>query len=412
MIKRHLSKVIKEAIKHFPVVILTGPRQVGKSTLLYKDFVSKGYNYVSLDDVATRNLAKNSPKSFLDSNPCPLIIDEVQKAPELFDEIEKTVNETRLTKGNKKAAGMYILTGSTRHLLLDKAEESLAGRCAIVNMLPLSISEIFGNENMIFPADLKNINSRAKKTACRLDNIYKFIACGFMPFIYDDEDVNVSLYYSSYVNTYIEKDLKDVLNVTDEIKFLNFLRLLASNTSQELIYDTYSKDVGVDAKTAKAWISALVKTGIVYLVQPYNETSIVKRIVKRPKLYFFDTGLVCHLLGVDNEETLKKSFLKGRIFENAVMNEIKKSFVNEGVNQELYYYRDSNHNEIDLVYIKDAKINLVEIKSGTNFNLGDVSGFKQLDNSKWGKGIRSIVCTNDKLSSIGDDIYLIPASGI
>lgn len=412
MINRHLTKVIRESVKHFPVVILTGPRQVGKSTLLYKEFVSVGYNYVSLDDVATRNLAINSPRTFLDNNPYPIIIDEVQKAPELFDEIERIVNEVRLTKGNKAASGMYILTGSTRHMILDKAEESLAGRCAIINMLPLSLSEIFSNESVMFPYELNDINKRALNTDCRLDKIFKYIVKGYMPFLYDDTEADVSLYYSSYINTYIEKDLKDVLNINDEVKFMNFLKLLASNTSQELVYDTYSKDIGVDSKTIKSWVSAMVKTGIIYLVQSYNEESFSKRVVKRPKLYFFDTGLVCHLLGVDNDETLKKSFLKGRLFENAAVNEIKKSFINEGINQEFYYYRDSNNNEVDLVYINNATLNLVEIKSGTNFNLGDVSGFKQLDKTKWNKGNRFIVCSTDKLSAIGDDVYLIPISSI
>lgn len=412
MINRHIKTQINEAIKHFPVVIVTGPRQVGKSTLLYNEFVKSGYNYVSLDDISERNLAINSPKTFLDNNPCPLIIDEAQKAPELFDEIEKNINQVRLKKGNKAAAGMYIISGSTRHMLLEKAEESLAGRCAIISMFPLSVAEIYKNDNHSFLSDLSEINKRTKKTGLELDKIYKLIIKGFLPFLYDDKKANTSLFYSSYINTYLEKDLRDILDISDELKFINFFKLLASNVSQELVYDNYSKDIGVDSKTIKAWISALVKTGVVYLIEPYNENSIKKRIVKRPKLYFFDTGLVCHLLGIDSEKTLINSFLKGRIFENAAINEIKKSFINNGVNQTLYYYRDSNKNEIDLVYVNDGKLNRIEIKAGTNFSINDVSSFKQLDATKWKIGNKAIVCTIDKLSAIDNDVYLIPISSI
>lgn len=412
MINRHIKTQINEAIKHFPVVIVMGPRQVGKSTLLYNEFVKSGYNYVSLDDISERNLAINSPKTFLDNNPCPLIIDEAQKAPELFDEIEKNINQVRLKKGNKAAAGMYIISGSTRHMLLEKAEESLAGRCAIISMFPLSIAEIYKNNNHSFLSDLSEINKRTKKTGLELDKIYKLIIKGFLPFLYDDKKANTSLFYSSYINTYLEKDLRDILDISDELKFINFFKLLASNVSQELVYDNYSKDIGVDSKTIKAWISALVKTGVVYLIEPYNENSIKKRIVKRPKLYFFDTGLVCHLLGIDSEKTLINSFLKGRIFENAAINEIKKSFINNGINQTLYYYRDSNKNEIDLVYVNDGKLNRIEIKAGTNFSMSDVSSFKQLDATKWKIGNKAIVCTIDKLSAIDNNVYLIPISSI
>lgn len=412
MIKRHLKTVIDDSLNHFPVILLTGPRQVGKSTLLYNEYVNNGYNYVSLDDVSERNLAKNNPKTFLNIHKCPLIIDEAQKATELFDEIEKNVNEARLKTGNKKAAGMYILTGSTRHALLEKAEESLAGRCAVISMFPLSISEIFKNENFSFLEDLESINKRSSKTDCKLEKIYKYIYRGFLPYLYDDTKANTSLFYSSYINTYLEKDLKDVLNVNDEVKFINFFKLIASNVSQELVYENYCKDIGVDSKTIKSWVSALVKTGIIYLVQPYNEKSIKKRIVKRPKLYFFDTGLACYLLGIDSEKTLVNSFLKGRLFENAAMNEIKKSFINSGIDQQLYYYRDSNGNEVDLVFVRDGKLSCVEIKSGTKFNLGDISAFKQLSSTNWKMGDKVIVCTLDKMSSISEDVFLIPISSI
>ena len=190
------------------------------------------------------------------------------------------------------------------------------------------------------------------------------------------------------------------------------MRILASNTGQELIYDTYAKELGIEIKTVKSWISALSKTGIIYLVHPYHEHSIVKRIVKRPKLYFFDTGLASYLSGIDTSRTLLRSFLKGRFFESFAMNEIRKSFRSEGLNPEFYYYRDNNRNEIDLVYIRDGEIHRVEMKSGTRFAIGDVKGFKQLDHSDFIKGANAIVCTADKLSALSDGTLIIPISSI
>ena len=412
MIERHIEKVIEKAVNHFPVVIVTGPRQVGKSTLLRNTYEPKGYSYVSLDDVANRALALNDPRTFLSMYSTPLIIDEAQKAPELFVELERIVNEARIQKGNKESSGMYILTGSTHHTLLENAEESLAGRCSIISMWPLSLSEILNRSNQPLFSNIQSVNQRSKDSNIKLDDIYEYITRGFLPLLYDDPDVDASMFYSAYVTTYLEKDLKDILKVKDELKFINFMKLLASNIGQELIYDNYSKDIGVTSVVVKTWVSALVKTGIVYLVQPYNEQSIKKRIVKRPKIYFFDTGLAAHLVGIDSPKTMIHSFMKGRFFENAAMNEIVKSFVNAGINQSIYYYRDSNNNEVDLVYVQEGKLHLVEMKAGTSFNLGDISGFKQLEQTSWKKGENAIVCTTELLSALEDNTFILPITSI
>lgn len=179
-----------------------------------------------------------------------------------------------------------------------------------------------------------------------------------------------------------------------------------------IIYDNYSKNVGVVTNTIKAWVSALVKTGVIYLVEPYNETSITKRIVKRPKLYFFDTGLAAYLCGIDSRETLQNSYLKGRFFETMIVNEIRKSYMNEGIMQELYYYRDNDQNEIDLVLIRNGELSCIEIKTGQSFNASDTKAFKKLKNTKLLHGKDAIVCSADKISVISDGTLLLPISVI
>lgn len=411
MISRSIYEILEKTRAHFPCVILSGPRQVGKSTFLRNVYEGKGYDYVSLDDSMERGLAIGDPTTFLSIHKWPLIIDEAQKAPELFPEIEKLINEERSKKGNKAASGMFILSGSTRHTLLEEAEESLAGRVGIINMMPLSISEILNRKNLMFLSDVSKIKNRYCERMS-FDNIFDYIVKGQLPQLYDDPDTPRSVFYSSYITTYMQKDLKDLLEVRDELKFINFLKLLASNTGEELTYEIYSKNIGIDSKTVKAWISALYKTGIINIVQPYNENSITKRIVKRPKMYFFDTGLAAYLAGIDSSETLKKSFLKGRFFETFVFNEIEKTFKNEGVDLEFNYYRDNNQNEIDLVYVYKGELIRCEIKSGTNFNVSDVKGFSQLDNSKFIHGKRVLVCTCDKLSALNDGTLLMPVTTI
>ena len=391
---------------------MTGPRQVGKSTLLRNVYESKGYSYVSLDDVANRALAVNDPKTFFSMYSSPLIIDEAQKAPELFPELERIVNEARIQKGNKESSGMYILTGSTRHTLLENAEESLVGRCSIISMWPLSLSEILNRSNQPLFSNIQSVNQRSKDSNIKFDEFFDYIIRGFLPLLYDDPAMDISMFYSAYVSTYLEKDLKEILKVKNELKFINFMKLLASNIGQELMYENYARDIRVDKNTIKSWVSALAKTGIIYLVQPYNERSIKKRIVKRPKMYFFDTGLAAYLVGIDSSKTMIHSYMKGRFFENAAMNEIVKSFVNAGINQSIYYYRDSNNNEVDLVYVQEGKLHLVEMKAGTSFNLGDIYGFKQLEQTSWKKGENAIVCTTELLSALEDNTFILPITSI
>ncbi len=412
MINRHIKNALDFAIKHFPCVILTGPRQVGKTTLLTKEYENNGFAYVSLDDTATRIMAKNNPRGFLSTHPYPLIIDEAQKAVELFEEIEKIINEKRRLEGNNAANGMYILSGSSRKDLLERATESFAGRAALLEMAPLSLSEIYNRKNVPFIPDVQTANERSHLFSLNQDDIFDLIVKGELPQLYDDIEIRSPLFYSSYVSTYLSKDVKDLIDLKDEGKFYNLLVLVASLTGQELNYDSLAKQVGTSASTIKNWISTLVKTGIIYLLQPYYESSWSKRLVKTPKVYFFDTGIACYLLGIDSKETLAKSFLKGRLFETLVINEIKKTYNNDGDETMFYYYRDFTQHEVDLVFIKKGKMYAVECKVGENHSLSDVSSFKELERTQYDKGSGCIICTSEQLSALSNDIFIIPFKSI
>ncbi|MCF0117660.1 MAG: ATP-binding protein [Bacilli bacterium] len=412
MIYRHIAKIIDDATKHYPIILLSGPRQIGKSTLLYGSFLNKGYSYVSFDDSLELAMAKSDPATFLKLHKAPLIIDEVQKVPELFPELERIVNECRLKEGNAKANGLYILSGSQRQRLLEQSKESLSGRVAILDMTNLSLNEIFKRENIPFCVDISTITNRITDYTIDDLNVYKYIVRGFFPQLYEDMDMKHQLFYSSYLTTYLEKDLKDLISIYDEVKYINFLQILASNTGEELIYDNYAKHIGVSTNTIKNWISVLVKIGIIYLVEPYNEESIVKRVVKRPKMYFFDTGLACYLCGIDSEQTLKKSFLKGRFFETFIFNELRKSYINNGEVQNMFYYRDTHQNEVDFILIRNGTLSCIEIKTGQNFNVSDCKAFLQFANTKLNKGKNCIICTADKISMLNDGTLIIPISSI
>ena len=412
MINRHIKTVIDYSIKHFPCVILTGPRQVGKSTLLTSKYENNGFSYVTLDNTADRLLAQNDPKTFLSVHPYPLIIDEAQKATQLFEEIEYIINEKRRLEGNNAANGMFILSGSSRKDLLEKAKESLAGRAALLDMSPLSLSEILGRTNQPFISDPKSISKRCDNISINQDEILDLIVKGQMPELYDDEGLRGSVFYSSFIDTYLQKDVRDEIELKDESKFYNLIILVASLTGQELNYDNLAKQVGVSATTIKAWISIMVKTGIVHLMQPYYEESWTKRVVKTPKIYFFDTGIASYLLGIDSKETLSRSFLKGRLFETFVVNEIRKSYENAGDKTNFFYYRDYSQNEVDIVFIKKGTMHAIECKLGEKHKLSDVSGFEELEDTKYEKGKACLICTSESLSALSDKVLIVPVKSI
>ncbi len=410
MIKRTIEECIKESVKQWPVTLITGARQVGKSTLCGKLKKDLSYNYVSLDNSLERNSAISDPNMFLKLHPCPLIIDEIQYAPGLFNEIEHIVNEKKFETGDNY--GMFILTGSHAYSLMEGVTESLAGRVNIVEMSPLSMSEVFSVEEKPFTVDIDRIVKRTKTYKIEPTELYEKIVKGMYPELYDNENKNVETFYRNYVDTYLEKDVSLLINIQDKVKFSNFLSVLASLTGQELVYETIASAVGVTAKTVKSWISVLVTGHIVRLIQPFYDTFMIKRVVGHPKLYFTDTGLACHLMGIHNSEVLSKGIYKGRLVETYIVNEIIKSYNNNCVECGFFYYRDSNRNEIDLILLKDTKIHMIECKSGTTFDRKDVKAFKSIRSSSHRIAESCIICNTDIVYPISESVFAVPMTSI
>lgn len=411
MINRTIYKEIIDTIKNKAVTVITGARQVGKTTLCSLIETELDFNYVSLADPIIRNSAKSDPSEFLSLNPFPLIIDEIQKAPELFEYLEGIVDK-EIKKGNKK--GLYVLTGSQAYKLMKGVTESMSGRVGLISMSPLSLSEITNKEELPFEVDIQRIKNRTKDYLIDTNKMYEYIVRGFYPELYDNTNLKTSIFYADYVETYLERDVSDFINLKDKQKFLNLMSVLASLTGQELIYDNLSKIIGVDVKTIQSWISVLIAGNIIYLLYPYNEESMVKQVTKRPKIYYGDTGLACYLARVTTPDTLKASYLKGHMVETFIVNEIIKSYKNNRYDKEtsFYYYRNSNQEEIDLIIVRDGKISLIECKSGEEFNSKDVSSFDNLSKTKLEMTNNAIICTTKNIYSIGKGIYVIPVTSI
>lgn len=409
MIKRTILTEIENSVKSRPVTLITGARQVGKSTLASL-FMDKGFSYISLESMREAEMAKSQPETFLSLFKTPLIIDEAQRAPELFQAIFHRVNEEKMRRGDNY--GMYILTGSQMYRLMQGVGESLAGRIGIVHIPPLSRSELLGRDEPTFLFDLPALHRRSSPKLEAKD-LFDLIVRGFYPELHANPSLSARSFYSSYVETYIERDVSELINVKDKFAFRRFMELLASLTGQELIYDKIAKTIGIDIKTVQNWLSVLLAGDIVYLLEPYYEMSLAKRITKRSKLYFSDTGLAAYLARLDIPENLMISAFSGAFVETYAINEIRKTFLNNGIpNPPMYYYRDSNQNEIDLVILFGGKIHRIEIKSGSNYSKRDIKAFKQLDGSRYLKGEGGILCLSEAAYPLDEENYAAPIAGI
>jgi len=303
MISRTIFKEIEKSVKSRPVTLITGARQVGKTTLAMQ--FKEQFNYVSLDSSRERELANKDPELFLSLHKWPLIIDEVQRAPILFDVIEEIVNKEKLT--NEHNYGMYILTGTQIYKLMNNITQSLAGRMSIIHIMPLSRNEIINRDEPVFDFNIERIQKRANENPLTPSDLFKNIVKGSYPELYSNELLTTQKFYSDYVETYIEKDVSEIINIKDKFLFRQFMELVASLTGEEVVYDNIAKILGIDKKTVISWLSVLIAADIIYLLEPYNEFSITKRIVKRPKLYFSDTGLACYLAKLNSSEILQSS---------------------------------------------------------------------------------------------------------
>lgn len=400
-IKRTSEDVIKKLSKQFKVVLVTGARQVGKSTLL--KHCDKNRNYVSLDDLSERELAINEPKLFLETHKAPLIIDEIQYAPNLLSYIKLIVD-----KSDKK--GQYWLTGSQQFHLMKNVSESLAGRVGILDLMGLSLAELSQtpNNKPFFP-DLEYIEEkRENHNNYSTSDIFKIIYNGSFPALNNqDEFQDRNAFYSAYIRTYIERDIRDLSSISNEMKFLNFIRVVAGRTGQVLKYSELANAVDISEPTAKTWLSVLVSSNIVYLLEPYYR-NITKRMTKMPKIYFLDTGLCSYLTGWSSPEVIKKGAMDGAFFETFVVSEILKSYRHNGERPLIYWYRDTQQKEIDLLIERDGKLHPIEIKLTSNPNKSMLKHFKVLDNQGYG----GLICMRESDIPLTEDVSAIPVNYI
>ena len=383
---RTLSGVINRASGSFKVVMLTGMRQVGKTTLL-KDLAGEDRVYLTFDDPRTLKTAKEDPYLLFETYKARLLIDEVQYAPEVFSHIKMLADASN-------EFGLVWMTGSQQFLLMKGVSETLAGRMALIDLHGFSLYE---KENMAlqhqpFIPSARPASILPRRNAAEtFDIIWK----GSFPQLFTQNDGDWELFYSSYVKTYIERDVRQLASVGDELAFYNFLRASAARTGQELNLSALAGDVGVTVNTAKAWISVLRASGVVYLLPPYSQ-NITRRIVKRPKLYFLDTGLAAYLTDWNTGAQLMAGAMSGAIFETFVFGEILKSYSHNGKGANLYYYRDSNKAEIDLLIAQGGKLHPVEVKKTASPDSRMVKNFEMLEKFGCSVGYGALICLADR----------------
>lgn len=400
-ITRSLEKVIEQVTKEYPVVLLTGPRQAGKTTMLQKLMEGSDRNYVSLDDLNERNLAKTDPQLFIELHKPPVLIDEVQYAPELFTYIKIHVDSYH-------EAGAFWLTGSQAFKLMQGVQESLAGRVAVLSMTTLSQAEISGTESLPFDLEFSHLRQREKnRKHLDVHEVYERIFSGSMPGIVSGQNSNSSIFYSSYLSTYIERDIKGLSGAIDSLKFLRFITAVAARCSQMLNIADIAQDADINQTQAKNWLQILETLGIIFYLHPYSN-NLLKRLVKTPKLYFYDTGLVCYLTKWTGAAVLESGAMNGAILENYVVSEIAKTYLNSGIEPAMYYYRDKDAKEIDIVLTHDGELHPLEIKKTSNPGTELTKVFSLLDKASVPRGKGAVICMKPALSAIDRDNYIIP----
>lgn len=400
-IERSLEKVVSHVTKEYPVVLVTGPRQVGKTTMLQKLMEGTDRGYVSLDDLTERSLAKSDPELFLQLHKPPVLIDEVQYAPELFTYIKVHVDKYH-------EPGTFWLTGSQVFKLMNGVQESLAGRVAVLSLTSLSQAEISGGEMMPFVIDLDALTERKKhRKEADTRDIFGRIYKGSMPAIVSGVNSNSQIFYSSYLTTYIERDVKELSEAIDSLKFLRFITAVAARCGQMLNVAEIARDADINQKQAKDWLTILETLGIIFYLHPYSN-NLIKRLVKTPKVYFYDMGLVCFLTKWSSPETLESGAMNGAFLENYVVSEIMKTYLNSGVQPYMYYYRDKDAKEIDIVLEHDGVLNPIEIKKTANPGTELVKVFELLDKSSTPRSKGAVLCMKPQLSAIDKENYIVP----
>jgi len=412
-IKRAIESSIAKISKTFPVLLVTGPRQVGKTTLL-KHLADDSRRYVTLDDPDIRYLAKTDPALFMQRFSPPVLIDEVQYAPNILPYIKMSVDSS----GRK---GDFWLTGSQAFHMMANVSESLAGRVGIINLLGLSTSEINAVQSESFTTSPERLMSRlgvAQKMG--VNDIYERIFRGSFPALYTGVSPELSDFYRSYMNTYLQRDIKDLTQVADETRFHSFMIAVAARTAKPIVYEEIAKDTGISPPTAKSWLSILVSSGLVALVQPYHN-NLLKRATKMPLLHFLDTGLCAYLLKWGNAEILERGAMSGAFFESWVFSEIYKSYINAGKEPPLFYYRDKEKREIDILIYENGTLHPIEIKKSASPGIGAIKHFKilgpiaepehfsEFEHYKTEIGNGAVICMANDLLPLDRMNWLVPA---
>ncbi len=401
-IQRHAEKTASELAEMFGAILIAGPRQVGKTTMLEK--LTDGITYVSLDDPIIKASAEEESGTFFKDNPPPVFVDEIQKAPALFNQIKLL-----LDRSHKK--GQFFMCGSQQFKMMKGVSESLAGRIGLCTLLGFSLRETHAvNCALPFIPTEEYFSARKQNLAdITYDEVWNTVQRGLMPELFINPNYSWQLYYSAYVRTYIERDVRELSEIGDTVKFTNFMIATAASTGQLVNVASLARDVGISAPTAERWLSILVASNIVYLLQPYSN-NVMKRAIKTPKLYFLDTGLAAYLTRWNSTEVLKTGAMAGAFFESFVISEIIKSYYNAGISDPpIYFYRDKDMNEIDLLIENNGTLYPIEIKKHADPQKSDAKAFKLIDaipNVKKGQG--GIVCLYDNLITLTEGVKVIP----
>lgn len=401
-IKRHAEKTVEQLSKMFGAVLVAGPRQVGKTTMLKE--ITNDIGYVTLDDAIVRASAIEESGTFFKDNPPPVFVDEIQKAPKLFEQIK-----ILLDRDHKK--GQFYMCGSQQFKMMKGVSESLSGRIGLVTLLGFSLRERYGvqYDSPFLPNDKYFTERKKNLVEITYDDVWNIIHRGSMPELSSNSDFDWQMFYGAYVRTYIERDVRELSEIGDEVKFTRFMTVVAASTGQLLNLSSLSRDVGISQPTAERWLSILVASNLVYLLQPYSN-NITKRAIKTPKLYFLDTGLAAYLTRWNTVDVLKNGAMAGAFFESFVVAEIIKSYYNKGILEApLYFYRDKDMNEIDLLIEDAGTLYPLEMKKHADPQKKDISAFAILDkipNMERGPG--GVICLYDNLVTLKGNDRVIP----
>ncbi len=402
-IRRHLEDKVLSLSKSYSAVLVTGPRQSGKTTMLKKlaEKENIGREYVTLDDLSVREVAKSDPAMFLQLHKPPVLIDEVQYAPELFTYIKIHIDRYH-------NPGDFWMTGSQIFRLMRGVQESLAGRVALLHMSPLSQREIDGRAPVPFSTDFDILAAESKKTTpLTVPEVYERLWRGSMPGIVSGLFTDREIYYSSYITTYIQRDVRDLSGSIDALKFHRFVTALAARAAQMLNFSAVAEDADIDVPTAKAWTNILETLGIIFFLHPYSN-NVLKRTIKTPKVYFYDTGLVCYLTKWSSPEIAESGAMNGALLENFTVSEIMKSYQSAGQEPYLYYYRDRDAKEIDVIIEGDGKLCPLEIKKTALPDKRIVKTFGVIDKAPLKKGTGAVLCMAEHFGAFDRNNLIVP----